>query len=487
MKNSKTGVFVGSFTSDFQQISFKKPDFRHSYAAIGVDPGIISARISHVFNLHRPSLTLNTACSSCVYAVHQAFNTLRNKECSGAIAAGTNLMLSVDQHMNTAKLGFLSPDSSCHTFDASVDGYGRAEAVGATYLKRLSDAIQNGDPIRAVVRSSVVNSNGKLPNVGITHPNLEDPLEVHPVAKAMYTKGAEEIEPLWIGGLKPNVGHSEAASGLSALIKAVLAVQNGIIPPVRDIAKLNPNINWDDWNVKVPCEPQYFPAHLPVRRVSVNSFGYGGTNGHFIVEGVESLVTGHSHDQTKQKLVKGSDWGVFYRKRPYLRGFVVSSPNGVTEAFGNVAENFIFADKKKPPVVWLAFTGQGAHFLRTIRRLDQVLGDLPNGPEWTLEDILHGDAAQSRIGEAEFSQPACTAIQVALIDLLESWGVKPMFTVGHSSGEIGAAHFRGKVVSNINTNGAMIAVGLGAGAADVSRMLRGPNRAGLPQRPGDGD
>lgn len=178
MKNSKTGVFVGSFTSDFQQISFKEPDFRHSYAAMGVDPGIISAHTRHVFNLHGPSFTLNTACSSSVYAVHQAFNTLRNKECSGAIAAGTNLKLSVDQHMGTAKLGILSPDSSCHTFDASVDGYGRAEAVGAAYLKRLSDAIQDGDPIRAVVRSSAVNSNGKPPNVGITHPNLEGQVQV---------------------------------------------------------------------------------------------------------------------------------------------------------------------------------------------------------------------------------------------------------------------------------------------------------------------
>lgn len=178
MKNSKTGVFVGSFTSDFQQISFKEPDFRHSYAATGVDPGIILARINHVFNLHWPSLTINTTCSSSVYALRQSFNALRYKECSGAISAGTNLMLSVDHHMNTAKLGILSPDSSCRTFDASANGYGRAEAVGAVYLKRLSDAIQDGDPNRAVVRSSAMNSNGKLPNVGITHPNLEGQVQV---------------------------------------------------------------------------------------------------------------------------------------------------------------------------------------------------------------------------------------------------------------------------------------------------------------------
>lgn len=213
--------------------------------------------------------------------------------------------------------------------------------------------------------------------------------------------------------------------------------------------------------------------------MSVNSFGYGGTNGHFIVEGVNSLVPGYSHGQ---KRAKGTDRRVFNQKRPYLlpfsahdkptlrrnieayskvvgnyslldlshtlanrrsrlasRGFVVSSHDAVLKAFGNVAENFIFADKKKAPVIGFVFTGQGAQwarmatelmlyypsFLRTIRRLDQVLGDLPNGPDWTLEDALHEDASESHVNEAEFSQPLCTAVQVALVDLLHSWGIIP--------------------------------------------------------------
>ncbi|KAL2802399.1 KR domain-containing protein [Aspergillus granulosus] len=573
IENTKTAVFVGSFTSDFQQMSFKEPDFRHSYAATGVDPGIISNRISHVFNLSGPSITVNTACSSSIYAMHNACNALRNGECSGAIVGGTNLILTVDQHMNTAKLGVLSPDSTCHTFDASANGYGRADGVGAVYLKRLSDAVQDGDPIRGVLRSSAVNSNGKVPTVGITYPNKDgqaevirhayrrggdldprltgyfeihgtgtpvgDPIEVHAVAQAMNKEGVPRTadpftDALWIGAVKTSIGHSEAASGLSAIIKAVMTVEKGIIPPTRGLETPNPNIDWDGWNVKVPSQPQPFPAHLPVRRVSVNSFGYGGTNGHFIVEGVDSLIPGYSHGQ---KRVKGTDRGVFNQKRPYLlpfsahdkptlmrnieayskivgdynlldlsytltnrrsrlasRGFVVSSPDAVNKAFASVSENFSFADKKgKPPVIGFAFTGQGAQwarmgcelmtyypsFLRTIRKLDQVLGDLPNGPDWTLEDVLHEETAYSQINEAEFSQPVCTAIQIALVNLLESWGVIPAVTVGHSSGEIAAsyaagltgfneaiiaAYFRGKVVKNINTNGSMMAVGLGADA-----------------------
>jgi acyl transferase domain-containing protein/NADPH:quinone reductase-like Zn-dependent oxidoreductase len=569
VENTNTAVYVGSFTADYQQMSFKEPDFRHSYAATGVDPGIISNRISHVFNLWGPSITVNTACSSSVYAMHHACNALRNKECNGAVVGGTNLVLTVDQHMNTAKLGVLSPDSTCHTFDASCNGYGRADGIGAVYLKRLSDAVRDGDPIRGVIRSSAVNSNGKVPAVGITHPNLEgqahvirhaykrggdldprltgyfechgtgtqigDPLEVHAVSQAMNKKGvARSADPctdaLWIGAVKTNIGHSEAASGLSAVIKACLTVEKGIIPPTRGVVNLNPAIDWKNWMVKVPNEPQPFPAHLPVKRVSVNSFGYGGTNGHVIVEGVESLVPGYSHGQKKLKTGRG----VFNQKRPFLlpfsahdkptlmrnieaykkvvgnyelldlsytlanrrsklpsRGFVVSDHESVVSAFGNVGENFVFAEKKKAPAIGFAFTGQGAQwarmgselmsyypsFLKTIRRLDQVLGDLPNGPAWTLEDELLRDASYSRVNEAEFSQPLCTAVQVALVDLLEVWGIKPTVTVGHSSGEIAAsyaagltgfnesiitAYFRGQVVKDINTNGAMMAVGLGA-------------------------
>ena len=191
------------------------------------------------------------------------------------------------------------------------------------------------------------------------------------------------------------------------------------------------------------------------------------------------------------------------RSRLPSRGFVVSSPEVITKAFDNITENFVFAEKKKAPVIGFAFTGQGAQwaqmgtelmiyypsFLRTIRRLDQVLGDLPNGPEWTLEDALHEDASESRINEAEFSQPLCTAVQVALVDLLQSWGIIPAVTVGHSSGEIAAAYaagligfnesiiaayFRGKVVKEIKTNGAMMAVALGADA--VQPYLSGYER-----------
>lgn len=306
ISGTRTAVFAACFTADWQQMSFKEPSFRHSLSATGVDPGIISNRISHVFNLNGPSIVCNTACSSSVYALHNACNALRNREAEGAIVGGVNLIITVDQHMNTAKLGVLSPTSTCHTFDKSADGYGRADAVGAVYLKRLSDAVRDGDPIRGVIRSTAVNSNGKVPAVGITHPNREgqadviahaykrggdldprltgyfechgtgtaigDPLEVHAVSMAMNKERRPGEEPLWIGAVKTGIGHSEAASGLSALIKAILTVERGVIPPTRGLVELNPKIKWDEWRVKVPTDPVPFPSHLPVKRVSIVSY-----------------------------------------------------------------------------------------------------------------------------------------------------------------------------------------------------------------------
>ncbi|XXG97578.1 short-chain alcohol dehydrogenase [Hypoxylon texense] len=573
ISGTRTAVFAASFTADWQQMSFKEHSFRHSLAATGVDPGIISNRISHVFNLNGPSIVVNTACSSSVYALHNACNALRNKEAEGAIVGGVNLIITVDQHMNTAKLGVLSPTSTCHTFDEKANGYGRADGVGAVYLKRLSDAIRDGDPIRGVIRSTAVNSNGKVPAVGITHPNREgqadviahaykrggdldprltgyfechgtgtsigDPLEVNAVAMAMNKNRKAGEEPLWIGAVKTNIGHSEAASGLSALIKAILTVERGVIPPTRGLVTPNPKIKWDEWKVKVVTEPTPFPAHLPVKRVSINSFGYGGTNAHIIVEDAESLL-GHGQsykyiDSNEPRRLLAPRRAAL-RKRPFLlpfsahdkatlkrnidahghvvdkynlldlsytlanrrsvlqsKAFTVASHITVNDMFKNVAASFSFAEKKTVQNIGFVFTGQGAQwarmgaelmeysprFLRSIRVLDLALEELPDGPEWSIEDVLLEHADSSRVNEAEFSQPLCTAIQVAIVQLLEYWGIRPTVTVGHSSGEIAAAYaaglisareaitvayYRGKVTRDVNTNGAMMAVGLGADA-----------------------
>ncbi|KAF5665736.1 polyketide synthase [Fusarium circinatum] len=377
---SDTACFMATFTADFQQMSFKEPSFRHSLAATGVDPGLLSNRVSHVFNLRGPSIVVNTACSSSVYALHNACNALRTHECSAAVVGGSNLILTVDQHMNTGKLGVLSPTSTCHTFNSYANGYGRAEGVGAIYFKRLSDAVRDGDPIRGVIRSSATNNNGKAAGVGITYPGFDgqrnvmrhayqrsgldpmltgyfeshgtgtaigDPLEVHAVSDIMNSTRTDADGPLNIGAVKTNIGHSEAASGLSAIIKAILMVERGIIPPTHGVADLNPKIDWKGWRVHVPTDPTPMPRHLPVMRVSVNSFGYGGTNAHVIVESPKSLLSmpqnykysmhGHS---TKTKLARGA----VNRSRPYLLVFSAHDAGALKRnavAHGKVAAKVI--------------------------------------------------------------------------------------------------------------------------------------------------
>ncbi|GLA55100.1 type I Iterative Polyketide synthase (PKS) [Aspergillus niger] len=589
ISGTRTAVFAASFTADWQQMAFKEHSFRHSLAATGVDPGIISNRISHVFNLNGPSILCNTACSSSVYALHNACNALRNGEAEGAIVGGVNLIITVDQHMNTAKLGVLSPTSVCHTFDESADGYGRADAVGAVYLKRLSDAIRDGDPIRGVIRSSATNSNGKVAGAGITHPNREgqaqviaaayerggdldprltgyfechgtgtavgDPLEVHAVSMAMNKKRRRDVDhPLWIGAVKTNIGHSEAASGISALIKAILITERGMIPATRGVVNPSKAIKWDEWQVQVPTEAVPFPRELPVCRVSINSFGYGGTNAHVIVEGTESFArngtAAYTYDDPwtqKPRVRFPGSRRAWERNRAYLlpfsahdkitlrrnieahgkvaanyslldlsytlatrrsvlasKAFAVASYGTLSTVFDAVGEHFAFADKKSIRSVAFVFTGQGAQwarmgvelmhycpaFLQSIRALDQVLGELQDGPEWSIEDVLLVHADASPVNDAEFSQPLCTAVQIAIVQLLQSWNVRPVATVGHSSGEMAAAYaaglisaqdaivaayYRGRVAKDVDTNGAMLAVGLSAG------MVR-PYLAGLEDR-----
>lgn len=285
--------------------------------------------------------------------------------------------------------------------------------------------------------------------------------------------------------------------------------------------------------VRVVTEPTPFPKVLPVNRISVNSFGYGGTNAHVIIEGADSLLPFEQTYRDSEKRINKKPRGAINRNRPFLllfsahdsvtlknniaaystiahrhnlhdlsytlanrrtnlhcRGFTVASQTNLEKCFSNDGEAFTIAEKKKPPTLGFVFTGQGAQwammgsklmvyypsFLESIRILDRSLGGLPDCPDWTLEDVLLEGEENSRINEAEFSQPLCTAIQIAIVQLLELWGIRPVVTVGHSSGEIAAAfaaglitateaiivaYYRGKAVCDINVDGAMMAVGVG--------------------------
>ncbi|KAI1499776.1 polyketide synthase [Biscogniauxia marginata] len=511
------GVYVGNFTVDYQMMLARDVDYLHRYGATGSGTAIMANRISHVFDLHGPSFVLDTACSSSIYCLHNAVNAIKSGECNGAIVAGANLITSPEQHIGTAKSGVLSPTSTCHTFDASADGYGRAEAVSAVYLKPLSAALKDGDKIWSVIRSTAINANGRTP--GITQPSSKmqeavirkaytnaglsfaetDYIECHGTGTAvgdpMEVDGLQNCFgprdwPLMIGSVKSNLGHSEAASGLTSLIKVALAFHNARIPPSYGVTKLNPKLRLEKANMSVATEVRLWPRSL--RRASINSFGYGGANAHTILESIDSYLRRIPQEpylekasgdelvvlpvsaasakslearvqQTKDAIKHCHDGNVkslaftLSQGRPSLRtkGFLIAKATN-----GGGAE-LVHSEIPEPidsttnlPLAFI-FTGQGAQyhgmarellqrnkgFLGTIRELDNVLQSLPpkTAPSWTLEQTILDLPDISQVNHPTRSQPVCTAVQIGLVILLRRWNVTPSAVVGHSSGEIAAA------------------------------------------------
>ncbi|KAI0402748.1 polyketide synthase-like protein [Xylaria palmicola] len=317
MSGSNTAVYVGNFSQDHLLMQIRDPDDLRRYHATGAGLTMLANRISHVFNLHGPSLTLDTACSSSIYCLHLAVSALKAGECDGAVVAAANLVMNPTAHIAASKAGFLSPTSTCNTFDISADGYARAEGVNAIYLKRLSAAIRDGDTIYAVVRGTATNSNGHTP--GVVYPssefqeavirkayrdgNLEfsdtDYIECHgtgtELGDAVEMTGLANCfsptrkTPLKIGGSKPNFGHSEAASSLTSLIKVCLAFQHRLLPPTRGIKTLNPKLELSRRNMTVVTKAEAWPREL--QRASICSSGYGGANAHAILESLSSYTS----------------------------------------------------------------------------------------------------------------------------------------------------------------------------------------------------
>ncbi|KAI1084321.1 putative polyketide synthase [Whalleya microplaca] len=596
---SRTGVFVGNFNNDHQLMQLRDPDLTLPYAVTGGGPTILSNRINYVFNLQGPSLMVDTACSASMYALHLAVLSLRNGDCDAAIVAGGNLILGPDHQILTSKLGAVSPTSRCHTFDARANGYSRAEGFGAIYLKRLSDALAEGDLIRAVVRGTSFNANGKTG--GISHPSPEgqeavirhayraagdlnpdltgyfechgtgtpvgDPIEVTALGN-VFSSGRQD-EPLLIGSIKPNLGHSEAASAMAQLMKGVLALEHDEIPATIGIENFNPAIDFEGARVQVVTDMTPWPR-TKLRRVSINSFGYGGANAHCILDHPSLVVPGFklyglpsSHQKASNGIpstnghhngetyVNGCGTAGIYKPadwlqpaklaqtertgcRPFIlvpfsahddqalkanatavlecvkkfdlanllytlgsrksqlsrRAFAVMDPESLKSGLEVDAMSFGKPSRSPAGRIGLIFTGQGAQwpemgatliqeytvFRQAIRYLDSVLSQLQRRPTWKIEEVLLEPASTSRIHDPEFSQTVCTALQIALVALLAQWGIRPVVTIGHSSGEIAAAYaagrlraseaivlayFRGQVVATNKRKGLMIAVGLG--------------------------
>ncbi|RAH60136.1 polyketide synthase [Aspergillus piperis CBS 112811] len=536
---TNTGVYVGNFTNDFLNMQYKDPEYSSRYTATGTGLAVLANRITHCFDLRGPSHVVDTACSSSLYALHSACLALDAGDCDAAVVAAANLIQSPEQQMVAVKAGVLSPDAMCHTFDEKANGYARAEGVSAVYLKRLGDALSDGDPVRSVIRGTAVNGNGRTP--GISQPSVEgqraviraayrragldpgetdyveahgtgtkvgDPTEVEAISGVFQHRAGR---PTLVGGVKPNLGHSEGASGLSGLIKTILTVENKIIPATVGVKVINPRIKCKEWNVDIVTANQAWPGSQNPR-ASVNSFGFGGSNSVAIVEAWEPDLVTNGYGESPMasdlaELVSHSAHPVPINDLAYTlscrrskmgtRGFFIESQASLNKGLDMSNLRLRGLDNEEPFPLGFVYTGQGTQwagmakelfsncsvFESTIKYLDSCLQTLApkDTPTWTLEGILRGKENHD-ISAAEISQPLCTAVQIALTNMLKDWGVSPETVVGHSSGEIGAAYatgaidarqaifaayFRGAVVSEVSAEGSMVAVGLGKDQAQA--------------------
>ncbi|KAE8393394.1 putative polyketide synthase [Aspergillus alliaceus] len=541
MRGTKTSVHVGVMASDYYDIQIRDPETLPQYAATGTARSTLSNRISYAFDFHGPSITIDTACSSSLVAVHQAVQGLQTGDATCAIVGGANLIFDVMLYIMLSNLHMLSPDSQSRMWDKTVDGYARGEGAAVVLLKPLDQALRDKDCIEGVIRATGVNSDGQSP--GLTMPTVKaqaaliretyrragldpvkdrcqyfechgtgtaagDPIEARAISEAMIGDGDysshKTTNPLYVGSIKTVVGHLEGGAGLAGLLKALLSIKCRTIFPNLLFKELNPKIEPYYHGLQLPTSAlpwQKLPAGDPLR-ASVNSFGFGGTNAHAILESYEpsdddssaetepfeapligplvlSANSGSSllgnvrsllHYLLENPSVNLSDlsW-VLQSKRTTHRVktfFSAQSHKGLVQSMQKFIINNQTITKDEigthyrpvrpgeNPSILGVFTGQGAQwptmgcamlekcplFRRVLEQCDAILNALPDGPEWSVVEELSRGASTSRVGEAAISQPLCTAIQLALISVLYACRIHFDVVIGHSSGEIAAVY-----------------------------------------------
>ncbi|MEW4453328.1 SDR family NAD(P)-dependent oxidoreductase [Bremerella sp. JC817] len=336
LRGSSTGVFVGIGAADYAKIPISYHDYyRHidAHSGTGNALSIASNRLSYVFDWHGPSLSVDTACSSSLVALHLAANSLRSRECDMALAAGVNMILTPETTVAFSNARMLSPDGMCRPFDRRANGYVRGEGAGLVVLKRVTDAIAQGDQILAVVRGTAVNQDGRTS--GISAPNshsqeavirealanaallpsdisyieahgtgtpLGDPIEFEAL-KQVFRRDSSDDPVCHMSSLKANTGHMETAAGIAGLIKTVLMLNHRQLVPQANFEQLNPLIQFEGTRLQIPTQISDWPESDGPRRAGISSFGFGGTNSHVILEEASAVVRPQPVTSPSTKLV----------------------------------------------------------------------------------------------------------------------------------------------------------------------------------------
>jgi len=516
LAGTQTGVFIGISSHDYSDLQQSALDL---HVGTGNAQSIAANRLSYTFDLRGPSWAVDTACSSSLVAVHQACQSLRLRETDTAISGGVNLILSPEMSRMFSQAGMLAEDGRCKTFDASANGYVRGEGCGIVVLKRLSDALSEGRPILALIRGSAVNQDGRsngltapnglsqqaviraaLNNAGV-HPgqigyveahgtgtSLGDPIEYNSLTSVLPSHDST-ASPCMIGSVKTNIGHLEAASGIAGLIKTVLMLGHGKIPPNLHLKELNPLLAAGSGHapLAVPTSLEPWAQGEHPRVAGVSSFGFGGTNAHIVVQEPppQARTEDQSADAAHLLVLSAKDGSalkelaqryesLLQKERSFLPEICKRTATGRQHfeqrlaLSGKTPESLLqgiaaflegksdagFAvgriPSKSQKVVFL-FTGQGSQYIRMGRmlyesepvfrasmdRCAKIADPLLKIP---LLEVVYPDTDQNtEIDETAWTQPALFALEYSLSELWRSWEVVPDAVVGHSLGEYVAA------------------------------------------------